>query len=134
MENGAESRPEVLVQTNYDQKKWETSDSWDTDYSMKLESAGTGTSVIDTDWKAAGISAENFDDVMGVKSTNMGQRYVTDPFEEAVTIQGTVRLNLRASLKDGDADADFHPENQNDADTLTMKLGSSKVSGRMDDV
>ena len=134
VENGAESRPEVLVQTNYDQKKWETSDSWDTDYSMKLESAGTGTSVIDTDWKAAGISAENFDDVMGVKSTNMGQRYVTDPFEEAVTIQGTVRLNLRASLKDGDADADFHPENPNDADTLTMKLGSSKVSGRMDDV
>ena len=29
---------------------------------------------------------------------------------------------------------DFHPENPNDADTLTMKLGSSKVSGRMDDV
>ena len=134
VENGAETRPEVLVQTNYDQKKWETADSWDTDYTMKMESAGTGTSVIDTDWEAAGVSAENFDDVMGQKSTNMAQRYVTDPFEEAVTIQGTVRLNLRAALKDGDAEADFHPENPNDADTLTMKLGSSKVSGRMDDV
>ena len=134
VENGAETRPEVLVQTNYDQKKWETADSWDTDYTMKMESAGTGTSVIDTDWESAGVSAENFDDVMGQKSTNMAQRYVTDPFEEAVTIQGTVRLNLRAALKDGDAEADFHPENPNDADTLTMKLGSSKVSGRMDDV
>nr|WP_294463667.1 CocE/NonD family hydrolase [uncultured Sellimonas sp.] len=134
VENGAETRPEVLVQTNYDQKKWETADSWDTDYTMKMESAGTDTSVIDTDWEAAGVSAENFDDVMGQKSTNMAQRYVTDPFEEAVTIQGTVRLNLRAALKDGDAEADFHPENPNDADTLTMKLGSSKVSGRMDDV
>lgn len=134
VENGAETRAEVLVQANYDQKKWETADSWDTDYTMKMESAGTGTSVIDTDWEAAGVSAENFDDVMGQKSTNMAQRYVTDPFEEAVTIQGTVRLNLRAALKDGDAEADFHPENPNDADTLTMKLGSSKVSGRMDDV
>lgn len=134
VENGVEAMPEVLVQTNYDQRKWETADSWDTDYTMKMESAGTGTSVIDTDWEAAGVSAENFDDVMGQKSTNMAQRYVTNPFEEAVTIQGTVRLNLRAALKDGDSEADFHPENPNDADTLTMKLGSSQVSGRMDDV
>lgn len=134
VENGAEAMPEVLVQTNYDQKKWETADSWDTGHSMKLESEGTGTTVIDTDWEAAGVNAENFDDVMGVKSTNMAQRYVTAPFEEAVTIQGTVCLNLRAALKDGDIENDFNPENRNDVDTLTMQLGSSKVSGRMDDV
>ena len=134
VENGAEAMPEVLVQTNYDQKKWETADSWDTGHSMKLESEGTGTTVIDTDWEAAGVSAENFDDVMGVKSTNMAQRYVTAPFEEAVTIQGTVCLNLKAALKDGDIENDFNPENRNDVDTLTMQLGSSKISGRMDDV
>ena len=134
VENNAEAMPEVLVQTNYDQRKWETSDSWDTEYSMKLESADSGISVIDTDWEAAGVSAENFDDVMGQKSTNMAQRYVTAPFDEAVTIQGTVCLNLRAALKDGDVEHDFHPENRNDVDTLTMQLGSSKVSGRMDDV
>lgn len=134
VENTAEEMPEVLVQTNYDQRKWETSDSWDTDYNMKLESEGSGTTVIDTDWEAAGISAENFDDVMGQKSTNMAQRYVTAPFEEEVTIQGTVCLNLKAALKDGDIDNDFNPENRNDVDSLTMKLGSSKVSGRMDDV
>lgn len=134
VENDAEKMPEVLVQTNYDQHKWEKSDSWDVDYSMKLESAADGTAVIDTDWDAAGVSAENFDDVMGQKSTNMAQRYVTAPFEKATTIQGTVCLNLRAALKDGDAENDFHPENRNDVDTLTMKLGCSKVSGRMDDV
>ena len=134
VENNAEAMPEVLVQTNYDQRKWETSDSWDTEYSMKLESADSGISVIDTDWEAAGVSAENFDDVMGQKSTNMAQRYVTAPFDEAVTIQGTVCLNLRSALKDGDVEHDFHPENRNDVDTLTMQLGSSKVSGRMDDV
>lgn len=134
VENNAEAMPEVLVQTNYDQRKWETFDSWDTEYRMKLESADSGVSVIDTDWETAGVSAENFDDVMGQKSTNMAQRYVTAPFDEAVTIQGTVCLNLRAALKDGDAEHDFHPENRNDVDTLTMQLGSSKVSGKMDDV
>ena len=41
---------------------------------------------------------------------------------------------MRAALKDGDAECDFHPENRNDADTLTMKLGNSKISGKMDDV
>ena len=134
VENQAEDIPAVLVQTNHDQRKWETSASWDTGHSMKLTSGSTGTAVIDTDWEAAGISAKNFDDVMGTTSTNMGQRYVTRPFEKAVTIQGTVCLHLKAALKDGDAEADFHPENRNDVDTLTMKLGASRISGRMDDV
>ena len=134
VKNQAEDMPAVLVQTNHDQRKWETSDSWDTGHSMKLTSGSTGTAVIDTDWEAAGISAKNFDDVMGTTSTNMGQRYVTRPFEKAVTIQGTVCLHLKAALKDGDAEADFHPENRNDVDTLTMKLGASRISGRMDDV
>ncbi len=134
VENQAENMPAVLVQTNHDQRKWETSASWDTGHNMKLTSGSTGTAVIDTDWEAAGISAKNFDDVMGTTSTNMGQRYVTRPFEKAVTIQGTVCLHLKAALKDGDAEADFHPENRNDVDTLTMKLGASRISGRMDDV
>ena len=134
VENQAENMPAVLVQTNHDQRKWETSASWDTGHSMKLTSGSTGTAVIDTDWEAAGISAKNFDDVMGTTSTNMGQRYVTRPFEKTVTIQGTVCLHLKAALKDGDAEADFHPENRNDVDTLTMKLGASRISGRMDDV
>lgn len=134
VKNQAEDMPAVLVQTNHDQRKWETSASWDTGHSMKLTSGSIGTAVIDTDWEAAGISAKNFDDVMGTTSTNMGQRYVTRPFEKAVTIQGTVCLHLRAALKDGDAEADFHPENRNDVDTLTMKLGASRISGRMDDV
>ena len=28
--NIAENRPAVLVQTNYDQRSWETADSWET--------------------------------------------------------------------------------------------------------
>ena len=74
VENQAEDMPAVLVQTNHDQRKWETSASWDTGHNMKLTSGSTGTAVIDTDWEAAGISAKNFDDVMGTTSTNMGQR------------------------------------------------------------
>ena len=134
LENGAEDRPALMVQTNYDQNKWETAASWETAYAVNLSCKEEGTSVIDTDWEKAGISADNFDDVMGQKSTNMGMRYLTAPFEEGVTIQGTVCVNFRASLKEGVAEEDFHPENVNDADSLTMKLGDSKVSGKMDDV
>lgn len=134
IENGAENRPAVLVQTNYDQRRWETADSWETAYKMMLRCEEAGTTVIDTDWEKAGVNAENFDDVMGVKSTNMAQRYVTAPFEEAVTIQGTTCVKLRAALKDGNAENDFDPVNSNDADTLTMKLGQHELSGRMDDV
>ena len=134
IENGAENRPAVLVQTNYDQRRWETADSWETAYKMMLRCEEAGTTVIDTDWEKAGVSAENFDDVMGVKSTNMAQRYVTAPFEEAVTIQGTTCVKLRAALKDGNAENDFDPVNSNNADTLTMKLGQHELSGRMDDV
>lgn len=134
VENGAEDMPAVLVQTNYDQNKWETSDSWEMAHAMTLACKEAGTTVINTDWEAAGVSAENFDDVMGQKSTNMGIRYVTAPFEESVTVQGTVCVKLKAALKDGDIEHDFNPENRNDADTLTMKLGDSKISGKMDDV
>lgn len=134
IKNGAENRPAVLVQTNYDQRRWETADSWETAYKMVLRCEEAGTTVIDTDWEKAGVSAENFDDVMGVKSTNMAQRYVTAPFEEAVTIQGTTCVKLRVALKDGNAENDFDPVNSNDADTLTMKLGQHELSGRMDDV
>ena len=134
VENGAEKMPEVLAQTNYDQKKWEVESAWETEHTMKLASKEESKTVIDTDWEKAGVSAENFDDVMAQKSTNMAQRYVTDTFEEAVTVQGTVCLNLNAALKDGNIETDFDPENRNDVDTLTMQLGNSKVSGKMDDV
>ena len=134
VENGAEKMPEVLAQTNYDQKKWEVESAWETEHTMKLASKEESKTVIDTDWEKAGVSAENFDDVMALKSTNMAQRYVTDPFEKAVTVQGTVCLNLKAALKDGNIETDFDPENRNDVDTLTMQLGNSKVSGKMDDV
>lgn len=134
VENGAEKMPEVLAQTNYDQKKWEVESAWETGHTMKLASKEESKTVIDTDWEKAGVSAENFDDVMAQKSTNMAQRYVTDTFEEAVTVQGTVCLNLKAALKDGNIETDFDPENRNDVDTLTMQLGNSKVSGKMDDV
>lgn len=134
VENGAEKMPEVLAQTNYDQKKWEVESAWETEHTMKLASKEESKTVIDTDWEKAGVSAENFDDVMAQKSTNMAQRYVTDPFEKAVTVQGTVCLNLKVALKDGNIETDFDPENRNDVDTFTMQLGNSKVSGKMDDV
>ena len=132
--NSVENMPEVLAQTNYDQNKWEICDSWETAFSMKLESTESGVSVIDTDWEKAGVSAKNFDEAMSLKSSNMNKRFVTAPLEEELTLQGTVHLNLKAALKDGDLENNLNPENPNNADSLTMKLGDSKATGRMDDV
>ena len=132
--NSVENMPEVLAQTNYDQNKWEICDSWETAFSMKLESTESGVSVIDTDWEKAGVSAKNFDEAMSLKSSNMNKRFVTAPLEEELTLQGTVHLNLKAALKDGDLENNLNPENLNNADSLTMKLGDSKATGRMDDV
>lgn len=134
VENNAETMPAVLAQDNVNQKKWETENSWTTEHTMKLESKETGVTTIDTEWEKANISAKNFDDVVAQKSTNMNKRYITDTFKETVTIQGTVCVNLKAALKDGDTENNFNPENRNDADMLTMKLGSSEISGKMDDV
>lgn len=134
IDNNAETMPTVLAQDNINQKKWETEHSWTTEHTIKLEIAETGVTVIDTDWEKANISAENFDDIVAQKSTNMNKRYVTAPFKKPMTIQGTICVNLKAALKDGDVENDFNPENRNDADILTMKLGSSAISGKMDDV
>ena len=134
VDNNAEKMPAVLAQTNYDQNKWETEESWETDHMIRLTSASDGVSIIDTNWENAGITPENYDDVMCAGTNNMGQHFVTDPFDEAVTIQGTVCVNLKAALKEGNIETDFDPENRNDADTLTMKLGCSKESGKMDNV
>lgn len=134
VENNAETIPAVLAQDNVNQKKWETENSWTTEHTMKLESKETGVTTIDTEWEKANISAKNFDDVVAQKSTNMNKRYITDTFKETVTIQGTVCVNLKAALKDGDTENNFNPENRNDADMLTIKLGSSEISGKMDDV
>ena len=134
VENGAEEMPQVLAQNSTDQMKWEIEKAWETEHTMKLSCAEDGVTVIDTDWEAAGVNADTFDEVMGQKSTNMNRRYLTEPFDEAVTIQGTVRVDLSAALKEGDAEKDFEPSNPNDADSLTLKLGASAASGKMDDV
>ena len=43
VDNHAEDMPAVLVQTNYDQKKWEMAESWETAYAMNLACEETGT-------------------------------------------------------------------------------------------
>ena len=46
-----EKMPEVLAQTNYDQKKWEVESAWETEHTMKLASKEESKTVIDTDWE-----------------------------------------------------------------------------------
>ena len=62
----------------------------------------------------------------------MNRRYMTKPLEKAVTMQGTVRIDLTAALAGGNAETGFDAENVNSADKLSFALGSA--SGRQDDL
>ena len=134
IENDALDMPAVLIQNNLDQHIWEAAEDWNTGFLMKLKSADDKAVIIDTDWEAADINRDNFDDRMAVKSSNMNQRYVTSALEKEVTIQGTIRVDFRAALAGGDAAANFNPENTDDADFLSLELGNPERSGRQDDV
>ena len=130
--NGAENMPAVLVQSNLDQDVWYKADSWDTGKTMLLECCSEGAGTINTDWSAAGITQDNFDEKMCTVSGCMNRRYMTKPLESAVTMQGTVRVGFTAALAGGNTETGFDAENINDADKLSFALGSA--SGRQDDL
>ena len=136
VENGAEARPAVLVQSNLDQNVWDTADSWDTGCEIVLESSSEGVGTVNTDWESAGISQNNFDEKMSTEPGCMGRRYMTQHIDESVTIQGTVRVDFTAALADSrseeGAEISFEPENPNDADKLSFALADQ--TGRMDDI
>ncbi len=132
VDNGAELMPEVLVQSNLDQDRWERADAWETCKTAFLRCASDGVSVVDTDWEKAGVNAENFDEKMSLASGSMNRRYLSAPLGEELTIQGTVKVCFSAALADGDANENFHAVNANDADKKTLALGNA--SGRQDDL
>ncbi|MBM6990436.1 MAG: hypothetical protein I3I98_03375 [Mobilibacterium timonense] len=131
-ENGAENMPGVLAQDNLDQHNWVREDSWHTGKNIGLYCPDGGSATLDTDWNAAGIDADNFDEKMSLSSTNMNMRFSTDELKKTLTIQGTVKVDFSAALKTGNKATFFDGENANDADKITMKLGSA--AGKMDDV
>ncbi len=132
VENDVEDMPEVLVQNNRNQHVWEAADSWHTDKELVLKSKDVGVQNIDTDWDAAGVNQDNFDEKMSLNSSNMNKRFITEPVSEEVTVQGTVRVDFRAALAGGDKEHGFNAENVHDVDTLTFSIGTS--AGRQDDM
>ena len=131
-DNGAENMPAVLVQSNLDQEVWYRADSWDTGKELMLGCCSEGAGTIGTDWEDAGIDPDNFDMKMCTASGSMNRRYMTEPLETPVTVQGTVRVDFTAALAGGNADEGFDAVNINSADKLSFALGSA--SGRQDDL
>lgn len=154
VDNGAEEMPAVLVQSNLDQNVWLTADSWETGKELVLECCSEGAGSIGTDWEAAGINQNNFDEKMSTESGPMNRRYLTQHLDESVTIQGTVRVDFAAAL-DADpgtasgttsditsgrasgstsdcASLCLNETNVNDADKLSFAL--STYAGKMDDI
>lgn len=132
VDNGAENRPDVMVQSNRDQHVWETADSWETAHKLILKNQDRGQTVIDTDWEKAGVNQDNFDEKMSLTSSNMNQRYQSEKLPQDVTIQGTVKVDFSAALHAGDPKDSFQGENVNDVDKLSFALGTD--TDFMDDV
>ncbi|MCR4955730.1 MAG: hypothetical protein K6A30_03485 [Lachnospiraceae bacterium] len=132
VDNDALDMPNVLSQSNVDQHVWETEESWETGKCKELTSSVEGTTVLDTNWEKAGIDAKNFDEKMSLFTSNMNRRFITDALTKDITIQGSVRVDFKASLKEGNPDTCFDAKSVNNADNMALALGTK--SGKMDDV
>ncbi len=97
VENGAEDMAAVTAQDNSDGSVWHTYDSWDTDEEVVLaDDSKTGTTIINSDYSAQGITRSNWKDKLTADSTAVSAMYTMDVTEDTV-IKGSVAVNFTAS-------------------------------------
>ena len=94
VDNGAPTRPEVTVQSNVD-GSWLTVDSWSTDKSYTWDPTTTGTKTINS----TSTNTGNFQTYYLKDNTNINV-FDTMPVTEDMTIQGVVKVNLKAAPAD----------------------------------
>ena len=105
VENGAEDMAAVTAQDNSDGSVWHTYDSWDTDEEVVLQDASkTGTTTINSDYAAQGITSRNWRDQLTAGSTAVSSMYSVDVAADTV-IKGSVAVNFTASADNYDAAA-----------------------------
>ena len=97
VENGAEDMAAVTAQDNSDGSVWHTYDSWDTDEDVVLKDASkTGTTTINSDYAAQGITRSNWRDKLTEGATDVSAMYTMDVTADTV-IKGSVAVNFTAS-------------------------------------
>ena len=94
VDNGAPTRPEVTVQSNVD-GSWLTVDSWSTDKSYTWDPTTTGTKTINS----SSYNTSNFQSYYLQQRDNYNV-FDTMPVTEDMTIQGVVKVNLKAAPAD----------------------------------
>ncbi len=103
VENGAEDMAAVTAQDNSDGSVWHTYDSWDTDEEVVLKDATkTGTTTINSDYAAQGITRSNWRDQLTAGSTAVSNMYTMDVTADTV-IKGSVAVNFTASADNYEA-------------------------------
>ena len=103
VENGAENMAAVTAQSNVDASVWNTYDSWTTDESIVLSNAGdTGTTTINSDYDALGITRRNWRDKLAAGATDASAMYTMDVDADTV-IKGSVAVNFTASADNYEA-------------------------------
>ncbi len=98
LENGVENMAAVTAQSNSDATVWNTYDSWATeDFVTLADASKTGTTTINSDYTAAGITRNNWKDAFVAGTTDISSLY-TMAVEEDTVIKGSVAVNFTASV------------------------------------
>ncbi|WP_302658532.1 CocE/NonD family hydrolase [uncultured Dysosmobacter sp.] len=103
VENGAENMAAVTAQDSHDTKTWNTYASWKTEDSMTFSASEEGTTTINSDYSAIGVTPRNWQSKFTSGSTGGSVMYA-QTVENDTTIKGTVAVNFSA-LADNMPDA-----------------------------
>lgn len=101
VENGAEDMAAVTAQSSHDTKTWNTYASWKTEDSMTFSASEEGTTTINSDYSAIGVTPRNWQSKFTSGSTGGSVMYA-QTVEKDTTIKGTVAVNFSALTENTD--------------------------------
>lgn len=91
----------VTAQSSHDTKTWNTYASWKTEDSMTFSASEEGTTTINSDYSAIGVTPRNWQSKFTSGSTGGSVMYA-QTVEKDTTIKGTVAVNFSALTENTD--------------------------------
>ena len=95
VENGAENMAAVTAQDSHNTNTWNTYASWKTDDKLTFDPAETGTTTINSDYAATGVTRGNWQGKFTAASTANSVMYA-QTVEADTTVKGSVAVHFSA--------------------------------------
>lgn len=99
-DNGVEKMPAVLAQNNFDHEKWDTYETWDTDFALTVDTDETEDQTIASDYACLDPDILPEAD-MSARSTPANRTWAVT-LEEDATVKGTTKVHFKAALNEGE--------------------------------